>query len=530
MKSLEDLQRSLAAGRISRREFLAQSTALGISATLATTVLERTARAATPKKGGTMRIGIGAGSTTDSLDPATWENQWIQLIGWSSQNYLTEVNAKGKLVPELAESWEASPDAVTWTFKIRDGVEFHNGKTMDADDVVASINHHRGADSKSAAKGIVDPIEDIKADGKNVVVFALKGGSADFPYLMNDYHLAIMPSKDGKVDATSGIGAGGYMVKDFDAGVRCELMKFANFWKSDRAFFDGGEIITIADVAARTNALTTGEIDVMNGCDLKTVHLLKRQGNVRVEETSGTQHYTAPMRTDTPPFDDNNIRMALKHAVDREALVSTILRGHGTVGNDHPIGRSDPYFDTSIPQRTYDPDKAKYYLKQAGLDSLQVDLSAADAAFAGAVDAATLYKEHAAKAGIDINVIREPNDGYWSDVWMKKPWCMCYWSGRPTEDWMFSTAYAEDANWNDTFWKNDRFNKLLKQARAELDPKLRGEMYGEMQLIVRDEGGVVIPMFANYVFASRENVEHQKDMSAMWDLDGFKLMERWWFA
>ncbi len=529
MKSLKQLEHELAQGKLSRRQFLAGATALGISAASATMMFERTAQAA-PKKGGTMRVGIGGGSTTDSLDPATWENQWIQLIGWSSQNYLTEVNGKGELVPELAESWEASPDAVTWTFKLRDGVEFQNGKTMDADDVVASINHHRGEDSTSAAKGIVDPIEDIRTDGKNVVVFALKGGSADFPFLMNDYHLAIMPSKDGKVDATSGIGAGAYIVEDYDAGVRCELKKHANFWKNDRGFFDAGEVITIADVAARTNALSTGEIDVMDRCDLKTVHLLKRKGGLRVEETSGTQHYTVPMRTDTPPFDNNEIRLALKYAVDREAMLQTILRGHGTVGNDHPIGRSNPYFDTGLAQRTYDPDKAKYHLKQAGLDSLQVDLSAADAAFGGAVDAAILYKEHAKKAGIDINVIREPNDGYWSDVWMKKPWCMCYWGGRPTEDWMFSTAYAEDAGWNDTFWKNDRFNKLLKQARAELDTNLRADMYGEMQLIVRDEGGVVVPMFANYVFAMADNVQHEEDMSAMWDLDGLRLMERWWFA
>jgi peptide/nickel transport system substrate-binding protein len=137
-------------------------------------------------------------------------------------------------------------------------------------------------------------------------------------------------------------------------------------------------------------------------------------------------------------------------------------------------------------------------------------------------------REHAAKAGIDINVVREPNDGYWSNVWMKKPWCMVYWGGRPTEDWMFSTAYAEGADWNDSFWSHARFNKLLLEARSQLDDAKRREMYVEMQRIVSDEGGVLVPMFNNYVFATSSNVGHGK-MGANWGLDGNRGMERWWF-
>ena len=125
--------------------------------------------------------------------------------------------------------------------------------------------------------------------------------------------------------------------------------------------------------------------------------------------------------------------------------------------------------------------------------------------------------------------MREPNDGYWSNVWMKKAWCMCYWGGRPTEDWMFSTAYSDSAAWNDSFWKHDRFNKILVQARAELDKAKRREMYAEMQLIVRDEGGVLVPLFNNYVFATSAKVQYAK-LAGNWDLDGTKLAERWWFA
>ena len=527
MKELDHYAKLLQRGKISRREFVGRAVALGATALAATSIAGKALKAA-PKRGGRLRMGIGAGATTDTLDPATYLQNFTQFTGFGLRNNLTEVSNTGELIPELAESWEASADAATWTFKLRKGVEFHNGKTMDAGDVVASINHHLGEDSTSAAKGILDPIAEVKADGANTVVFKMKDGNADFPYIVSDYHIGIMPAPGGVVDA-SGVGTGGYVIDNFEPGVRAVFKRNPNYWKEGRAHFDECEILAIVDPTARTNALTTGEVDAMDRADLKTVHLLARNKNVRIEETSGTQHYTFAMRTDIAPYDDNHVRLALKYALDREALLKTILRGHGVLGNDHPIGRSNPFHAGDLPQRTYDPDKAKFHLEKAGVGSLTVDLSAADAAYAGAVDAAVLYKEHAAKAGININVVREPNDGYWSNVWMQKPWCAVYWGGRPTEDWMFSTAYADGSPWNDTFWIHDRFNQLLRAARAELDQAKRREMYAEMQGIVSDEGGVVVPMFANYVFAMSTGVDHD-EMAANMDLDGNKGMERWWFA
>jgi peptide/nickel transport system substrate-binding protein len=533
MKDWNHYFKLLERGKISRREFMGRTAALGITTALATSLAAQATKAATPKKGGTLRLGIGHGSTTDTLDPATYENLYIQCLGGAVHNKLTEVGNTGDLVPELAESWEPSPDAKVWTFKLRKGVEFHNGKTLEAADVVASINHHRGEDSKSAAKPIVDPIADIKADGKDTVVFTMKTGNADFPFIISDYHLSIMPSKDGKADATSGIGTSGYTIESFEPGVRTKLKRFPNYWKEGRAHFDAAEMLAemlvIVDVTARTNALTTGEIDAMDRVDLKTAHLLARNKNVKLVETSGTAHYTFAMRTDTAPFDNNDVRLALKYALDRDALLKSVLRGHGVVGNDHPISLSNRYHAGDLPQRKYDVDKAKFHLKKAGLSNLKVDLSAADAAFAGAVDAAVLYKEHAAKAGIEINVVREPNDGYWSNVWLKKPWCAVYWGGRPTEDWMFSTAYAAGAPWNDTYWEHERFNKLLIEARAELNEAKRRAMYVEMQTIVSNEGGVVVPMFNNYVMGLSKKVQHEK-MGSNWSLDGFRAVERWWFG
>ncbi len=211
---------------------------------------------------------------------------------------------------------------------------------------------------------------------------------------------------------------------------------------------------------------------------------------------------------------------------NREELVEKILFGYGSVGNDIPVGPNQQFYNTEMEQKTYDPDKAKFYLKEAGLESLDVSLSAADAAFAGAVNAATLYQNSAKDAGININVVREPNDGYWSDVWMKKPFTAVYWGGRPVQDQAFSIAFTWGAEWNDGFWCNETFDALLKEARAELDQDKRRQQYFELQEIVSTQGAVVIPMFANYVYATTKKI----GMPSNWDMDGERWAERWWFA
>ena len=512
--------------QISRRGVLLTATALGAASLIGT--LGTPAQAA-PKRGGTLRIGMAHGATSDSYDPATWDQAFVQVFAAARHCYLTEILPDGSLTGEVFESWDATPDAKTWIFKVRSGVTFHSGKTLTPDDVVASLNHHRGDDSKSAAKPIVEAITEMKVDG-NAVVITLKDGNADFPFILSDYHLAVMPGKDGKIDPTSPDGCGGYIVEAFEPGVRAKLKRNPNYWKADRAHFDGIEILSILDSSARQNALVTGEVDVIDQVDLNTVRLLQRARNIKILATTGTQHYTFAMDTRAAPFNNNDVRLALKYAIDRQELVDKILSGFGSVGNDHPIGRSNPNFAEALEQRSYDPDKAKFHLKKAGLTELTVPLSAADAAFTGAVDAAVLYSEKAKAAGVNIEVVREPNDGYWSNVWMKKPWAAVYWGGRPTEDWMFTTAYASGVPWNDTFWENERFNTLLIEARSELDQVKRKDMYAEMQRIVRDEGGVVVPMFASYVMAHSDKVATPEKVAANWTMDGFRAVERWWFA
>ena len=528
MSDLSLLMQLLEQNKISRRQFITRATALGLTAAISPTLLSATAWAETPKTGGRFIIGATGGSTTDSMDPGTLTSNMNQNLNWQIRNNLVEIDHNLQPIPELAESWEASPDAKVWRFKLRQGIEFHNGKTLTAEDVIYSLNHHRKEESKSAAKAYLKSITDIKTEGKYELIFELSGGSADFPFILGDYHLTICPDGTTGADWEKGVGTGAYILENWEPGVRAFAKRNPNYWKEGRGHFSEVETLSIVDTNARTNALKTGQINYMDRVELKTVHLMKRMPGINVTATTGTAHYTMPMLADQKPYNDNNVRMALKHAIDREELLSQILRGYGEPGNDHPIAPVNRYFAKNLEQREYDPDKAKFYMEKAGMLDHTFNLHAADAAFAGAVDAAIMVKEQAKKAGININVVREPDDGYWSNVWMKKEWCMCYWGGRPTEDMMFSVAYAAGAPWNDTRWQNDRFNELLVAARAELDTSKRAKMYEEMQEICRNDGGTIVPMYNQMVEASSDKLTHGP-ISGHMALDGMRNAERWWF-
>lgn len=524
---LQAAAKAVGRGKLSRRDFVQLAMASGLTLGAANTLFASAARAE-PKKGGVFKVAVGHGQTTDTLDPSTWSNGFTFCFGKSFMGApLVQVNTKNEAVPHVAESFEPADGAKKWVFKIRKGIQFHDGRTLTADDVVATIQYHIGADSKSPAKAVLANVESVAKDGPDTVVFTLKGGNADFPFLLSDYHLSMYPSKDGKIEWEKGIGAGPYKIKSFEPGVKLIGERNENYFKD--TWFDGVELLSIIDVAARTNAYLSGEVHFIDRADLKTIDMLKNAPETELYNVSGFAHYTAPMHCDAAPFDKVEVRQALKYAINRQELVDKIVYGYGSPGNDNPISKSMKFAIDPQPAYTYDPEKAKSLLKKAGMDGLKVDLSASDAAFPGGLDCALLMAEQAKAAGIDINVVREPNDGYWDNVWLKKPWSMCYWGGRPVADMFLSVSLAADAAWNDTNWKNPRFNELLVAARAETDDKKRAEMYAECQQLVHDDGGQMVLMFNNYVGALSTKIGHN-EFNSDFDHDGGYMYERWWMA
>ena len=480
-------------------------------------------------RGGKLTAGLSGANTSDSWDGRTHSDLFMIASAQGAVfDSLTEVAADGSLVGELAESWEASADAKVWTFNLRRGVTFHNGKPFGADDVIASLQMHVEEGAKSAAEPIVSAITDMQKTGDHQVQLTLASGNADLPYLLSDYHILMYPAGQIEEAIANGIGTGLYQVQSFDPGVRMVATRYPDHYKGDSAgFFDEIEYIAINDNTARTNALLTGQVDAINRIDFKTEALLRANPALRIQELTGNQHYIFPMLTQVDPYTNVNLRRALKYGINRQEMVDKILLGHGQVANDSPIGPANQYYNAGMEQLQYDPDQAKFYLKEAGYDSIDLNLSASSAAFEGAVDAALLYKNSASAAGININVVQEPADGYWSNVWLKKPWCASYWSGRATEDWMFSTAYEAGAPWNDSQWDQPRFQELLLSARAELDSDKRREMYYEMQQILRDDGGVIVPMFANYVQAVNNRIASPETVGNLWQMDNGRMAERW---
>lgn len=531
---IKDQTEKLGRGGINRRQFIMSMVAAGVVLPTAMS-MATDAVAMTPKKGGKLRHATGYGGTTDNYDPSTSNNGFTQQVIFARGNHLTEIGPDGKLRGELAESFEPADGATKWIFNLRKGVTFHNGKELTADDVIATFNIHRGEDTKSAAKGLVTAVKDIKKDGDHRVIFEMNSGNADWPYIVSDYHLMIMASDaNGNIDVNAKDNStGGYLMPVFEAGVRSSFKRNPNYFKDGAAHVDEYELLSIVDPTARQTALINGDVDIADSINPKTVSLLGKIPTLDIVETTGTQHYTFPMRLDVEPFGNADLRMALKLAIDRQEMVDKILLGHGVAGNDIPVNASMPFFNDSIAQREFNPDKAAEYYKKSG-HSGPIQLSVADAAFSGAVDAGQLFAASAKKAGIEIELVREPNDGYWSNVWNKKGWCACYWGGRPTQDWMYSSAYTADNKWNDTAWRDTpsakRFNEVVVQARAETDDAKRGAQYGEAQQLIHDDGGAIVAMWANFILAHNKKVAHGPDIAANWQNDGNKITERWWVA
>ena len=478
------------------------------------------------KKGGRLVIGTTGGSAGDSLDPTKLTSVGHGMIGYTLGNGLTEIEAGGELVGELAESWEASADARTWRFNLRQGVTFHNGKPMTSADVIYSINLHRGEDSTSGAKGLLGNIIDISADGPNTMVVSLSSGNADLPFLIGDFHLLIVP--DGTTDFSKGVFTGPYILQEFVPGERLVAKRNPNYWKADRAHADEVEILIIDDTTSRISALMSGEVHIAGRVDPQSAGLINSTPGVHVENHPAAGHRPLLMQADKLPFNSNDLRLAVKYSLNREEILDKVMAGFGSIGNDHPIPPFDPFHASDIPQRQYDPDKARFHLKQSGFTGT-LELHTSNTTFGGAEAMAALFQQSAKAGGLDVKIIREPADGFWGRVWMKYPFVSGAWGGRPTADIMLTTAYSSTAKWNDTAWRRPAFDQMLEQARAETDQDKRRVLYHDMQLMIHKDGGAAIPFFVNNVDGVRDEIGGFYPAGSF-ELSGMRVAERVWFA
>lgn len=526
-KKLKDAERLAARSGVSRRDFMQLAMMTGLSVSAAGAMFSKAEAAETPKKGGTLRMGMEGGSATDSLDPRTYADSVMIAASLAVYDSMVEFDNAGNPTGALLESWEAKPGAVEWIFNVRQGIKFSNGKTLDADDILYSIGIHRGEDTKSPAKGILAQIADIKAITPSQISVTLSSGNADFPVILGDYHLVIVPN--GFTDWENPVGTGAYKLASFEPGVRLVFENRGDYWMAGRANFDRVELLNIQDVAARTAALQSGQVDAVNRLDARTVDLMKGNNALSIVRTKGTgNRFCFVSRVTSPGFENKDLRLALKWGIDREKIIDSVYSGYAVPGNDHTLDAFNPYYNTDMPQRAYDPDKAAYHFKKSGLSG-EITLSTSEGAWGSAVDCAQLYQESMSKAGITLNVKKESADGYWDNVWLKEPFCAVYWGRRLSADQTFTQVYGSGSDWNDSDWRVPAFDKLVEAARVELDETKRKEQYFECQEMIAEDGGMVCFAITDYLDGYSSKVMGVQP-HARYDMNDNRIASKGWFA
>ncbi|KAB2543151.1 peptide ABC transporter substrate-binding protein [Salipiger aestuarii] len=503
-----------------------------IQTAFAAAVLGASGLAAAPARmGGTLKAGLTGASAADRWDSRTHMGNFIGAAAIAVFDTLTEIAADGSLRGELATAWTASPDARIWDVTLRDGVRFHDGGAFGARDVLASLALHR--DDASGARPLVDTIASAERLTDHRIRFTLASGNADFPWLLADPALLIYPADRIPEAMARGIGTGLYRVDSFEPGRRFVGRRVETHYKDGQAgWFERVEFLAMSDGAARVSALRSGQVDAIDRVAPARAARLQDAPGLRLQRVAGNQYYGFAMQTGAAPFDVLHIRQALKHAIDRQGILDKVLLGHGRIGADSPIGPLNSY-DAGLAAPAYDPDRAAHHLRKAGLSGLTVALGVSDMAFDGAPEAAALFADSARPAGIDIVATHDSSGDYWRETWRQAPFRATAWSGRVTEDWMFSTALQHGAPWNDTQWgmaQSPRFQMLLAEARSELDSARRAGIYAEMQHILRDEGGLLIPVFADHLSAVSDRIATPGTLGTARALDNARLAERWWRA
>jgi peptide/nickel transport system substrate-binding protein len=476
-----------------------------------------------PRRGGRIRVATISSSTADTLDPAKGALSTDFARHFMLYSGLTQFDLRLTPQPALAERIETS-DRLNWNIRLRRGVEFHDGSGLTAEDVVFSLMRHKDPGVASKVKTVADQISEARAVGPLEVSVRLSAPNADLPSILATSHFLII--KSGTTDFHNAVGCGPYRLQTFSPGVRTVVTRNPNYWKPGRPYLDAIELIGIPDEVSRVNALLSGDVQLINAVNPTSSRRIQATRRHALLETPDTSYTDFIMRLDDPRVGRPEFVLAMKHLFDRELIRKALFRGYATVGNDQPLPPGHPYYFPGLPQRAYDPEKARFLLKRAGLLDVRLPIYASPAA-GGSVDMASILQDSAARIGLRLAVNRVPSDGYWSTHWMKHPLTFGNTNARPTADLIFSIFFKSDASANESGWKDPRFDQLLLAARGEADEAKRRQMYADMQVMVHDQSGVAIPIFIASLDAFDARLKGLQPMP-LGGLMGFAFAEHVW--
>ena len=463
---------------------------------------------------GTLRVALP--SNLNTLDPAKTKIGEEYIINFLVYSGLTELDPSGKVKPDLAESWTASDDLKTWTFKLRQGVKFHDGREFDSEDAKASIARVMDRTTGSTARVNFDIVESIETPDKYTIVFKLKIPYSGFADILGDRQTRIVPKDKLDTIANAPIGTGPFQLVEFKPGDRIELKKNANYYSAGTPKLDGIVFRIMPETAARIAAVDTGQVDLVWDLPPEVIDQFKGNTKVVVDSVPTSTWDGLIMNASQKPFDDIRVRRAVALAIDKKAMVELSLFGYGTPTHTM-IPPSSPFFNDKIAIKTDIP-QAKKLLAEAGFpDGFSTILyvpSGRPTRERVGVGAAEMLKA----IGIKVDLQRVPWDKFVKDIEGKEAFYTDGFYSRPTLDTSIYPWYHSTGSWNTTLWnyKNPETDKVLDAARAAKTDEERGKLYKEFQQLAIDAPAGVIPYVLNHTNAYRSNVKGFKSSPMMW--------------
>lgn len=510
---VRDLREQYRQGRISRRDFVRWGAMLGVSLPLlrgwaggtgGASAAPRTQGEA-PQTGGTLRC---TAFELTQIDPPVLTDVAGAAAVHLVCEQLMRVGPDLVLKPHLAESWEASADVKTWTFKLRQGVTFNNGAPFNVDDVIWTFNLLLAEETASSARSTLTYLtpENIERVDDFTVRFHLARAVADFPYDITNYMIVMLPKEWPGDFAKNPIGTGAFLLDEFVMGDHATYTRNPTYWNQPLPYLDGLRLTFVKGSQAEANALLSGQADVsLFLTDPALLKALRDSGEITVLDAKSSSYSPIHMRSDQPPFNDNRVREAFKYMIDREQMVKLVLSGDGDLGNDHMVAPVYPEF-TDNGLRKQDYDQAKALLAEAGhADGFEMDFYGSDDGAGGPDPLMVAFQQMAAPAGIKINIRPEPVTKYY-EHWTEVPLGTVGWVGRPTVNAMLNLAFRCGVPWNESHWCEPEFDKLLDELDATVDMARRTAFCRTIEDFMTTKGPEVIWGFQRVFRPVRNNV------------------------
>ncbi|MGV9557820.1 ABC transporter substrate-binding protein [Streptomyces sp. NPDC003401] len=476
-----------------------------------------------PRKGGRLRAAFAGGGASETLDPHL-ANLFADVARAKAlYDKLADHGPDLSARPRLAASWEPDRTLARWRVTLREAT-FHDGRPVTAEDVLYS--YRRIADPKRAyrAKASLEPVDldASRATGARGIEFVLKRPTAEFPNVLAAFGAYVVPADATGFD-TEPVGSGPFRFVSFTPG------RSAVFRRND-AYWDGAphldelEILVANEESARVNALLGGQVEYAHELSPTTARAHEGGGRIDIVRLRGSAMQAFCMKTDRAPFDDKRVREAFFLIADRQELVDGALSGAGVVGNDL-FGKGYEYYADGLPQRTQDLDRARALLKRAGADGLRVTLDTSAVA-AGFTEAAGIFRDQAARAGVTVDVRTGSKDSYWSDILDKGTLC-CYRSGAMPIETHISQRLLTGSTTNATKWRHQDFDALYQQAQSTRDKNERAAVYERMQRRLYAEGGFLVWGFADWIIATARKVRGVETAAPANTLDWARFDKVW---